>query len=93
MTGAMPMTFCYILPTRYLPFVPHCPRLHMARSQSDARWQSSTAVFRIIAELIYTQSSFKRNGHERNEDLGVRKKRSTLVLGVRNTILAGGEKK
>jgi hypothetical protein len=41
----------------------------------------------------YTQSSFKRNGNKRNEYLGVRKKRSTQVLGVRNAILTGGEKK
>jgi hypothetical protein len=40
----------------------------------------------------YTQSSFKRNGNKRNKYLGVRKKCSTHFLGVRNAILAGGEK-
>jgi hypothetical protein len=43
--------------------------------------------------ITYTQSSFKRNRNKRNEYLGVRKKRGTRFLGVRNTILAGGEKK
>jgi hypothetical protein len=43
--------------------------------------------------FICTQSSFKRNGNKTNEYLGVRKKRSTHFLGVRNAILTGGEKR
>jgi hypothetical protein len=59
-------------------------------------WGSDQSLKRSHGRVlwaIYTQSSFKRNGNKRNEYLGVRKKRSTHFLGVRNAILAGGAKK
>jgi hypothetical protein len=66
--------------------------VRLSRSEIGNDAAPSPPLAPVHPVMYYTQSSFKRNGNKRNEHLGVRKKRSTQFLGVRNAVLTGGEK-